>query len=268
MRHSNFGFTLFLLTIFLTVLLALPTQAQDSISKDLEVTIDSIDGDVEVQFQGKEYQPAEQGMKLKMGDYVATGFESTCTLRFQDTALMTVKEMTNLAIAQFYIQGNLAKSAVSLRTGEVTTKVKPSKGVRADFKIETPTSTVAVRGTENTIRTIEGFGTLVGGHSGVTDVINRIGQRTTVRQAERAQVLPETNAIESNLQLVRMEAESPIIDYGRTEEETRAIIDINPNVQLPQSEISEVINTLPKTSTLELHWNFENVSTTTPTTGY
>jgi SAM-dependent MidA family methyltransferase len=140
--------------------------------------------------------------------------------------------------------------------------VKTPKGVRADFRIETPTSTVAVRGTENTVRTIEGFGTAVGGHSGVTDVINRMGQRTTVRREENAQVLPQTNKIESNLQLARLAGDSPIIDYGRTQEETRAIIDINSNIQLPEKEIREVINTLPQTSTLELHWDFEGISKT------
>lgn len=117
-------------------------------SKDLEVVIKRIDGDVEVQYRGSEdYVTAKVGDKLHMGDYIATGFESTCTVIFERVAEMQIKEMTNFAIAQFFVQGNLAKTAISLRMGEVTTHVHAPKGVRAKFEIESPTSTVGVRGT-------------------------------------------------------------------------------------------------------------------------
>lgn len=124
-----------------------------TISKDLEVVIKRIEGDVEVQYRGSEdYVQANVGDKLHMGDYIATGFESSCTVIFEKVAEMNIKEMTNFAIAQFFVQGNLAKTAISLRMGEVTTHVHTPKGVRAKFEIESPTSTVGVRGTTFKVR--------------------------------------------------------------------------------------------------------------------
>ncbi|MBN2100662.1 FecR domain-containing protein [Candidatus Dojkabacteria bacterium] len=122
-------------------------------SEDLEVVIKRIEGDVEVQIRGNDsYREAKVGDKLHMGDYIATGFESRCTVVFEKVAEMDIKEMTNFAIAQFFVQGNLAKTAISLRMGEVTTNVHTPKGVRAKFEIETPTSTVGVRGTTFKVR--------------------------------------------------------------------------------------------------------------------
>jgi len=123
-----------------------------TISEDLEVVIKRIEGDVEVQIDGGEYRKAKVGDKLHMGDYIATGFESTCTVIFEKVAEMDIKEMTNFAIAQFYVQGNLAKTAISLRMGEVTTHVYTGKESRASFEIESPTSTAGVRGTKFKVR--------------------------------------------------------------------------------------------------------------------
>lgn len=122
-------------------------------STDMEVVIKRIVGEVEVQKRGEEgYHEAYVGEKLHMGDYIATGFESTCTVIFEKVAQMDIKEMTNFAIAQFFVQGNLAKTAISLRMGEVTTNVHTPRGCRARFEIETPTSTIGSRGTTFKVR--------------------------------------------------------------------------------------------------------------------
>jgi hypothetical protein len=121
--------------------------------KDLEVVIKSIEGDVEIQRRGTDdYVIAQVGDKLKMGDYIVTGFESQCTLIFEKVAEFDLKELTHFAIAQFFVQGNLAKTAISVRMGEVTTNTKTPQGMRAKFEIEPMADAVSIRGTTFTIR--------------------------------------------------------------------------------------------------------------------
>lgn len=122
-------------------------------STDMVVTIKRIEGDVEIQRRGDEnYYPATVGDQLQIGDYIATGFESKCVIVVEKVAEMHIKELTNFAIGQLFVQGNLAKTAISLRMGEVTTNVHTPKGMRASFEIETPTSTIGSRGTTFRVR--------------------------------------------------------------------------------------------------------------------
>jgi hypothetical protein len=160
------------------------TSSDDKItfSTDMEVTIKSIEGDVEVQLRegNGEYREAKVGDTLHMGDYIATGFESSCVVIFEGVAEMEIKEMTNFAIAQFFVQGNLAKTAISLRMGEVTTHVHTPKGVRASFEIESPTSTVGVRGTLFKVRYTEEIGiTEYFAYEGELEITDAISESTT-----------------------------------------------------------------------------------------
>jgi hypothetical protein len=120
--------------------------------KELEVEILSVRGEVEVSIKDGPFVPAAVGMKLKKGDTVSTGFESSCRLKFGKVATMDMGQMTTFAIDQFYEQSNTADIAVALRMGEVSTNVKPEMGKRAKFEIVTPTLTVAVRGTEFNVK--------------------------------------------------------------------------------------------------------------------
>ncbi len=121
----------------------------DSDFADLVITIESLEGDVEIQRDGTDiYIAAKVGDKLYPGDIISTGFESEAFIRFKDIAVMTVKEMTSFSINQFIIEGNIAKTSVNLRLGSLRTDVKVERRMRASFQIVTPTSTVGVRGTE------------------------------------------------------------------------------------------------------------------------
>lgn len=237
-----------------------PVFAQEGkVTENLEVTIEKIDGDVEVKFLGQQdYVQGEVGMKLHKGDYLATGFESECIVRFEKVATMTVKQMTNFAIAQFFYDGNLAKTAINLRMGEVTTSVKPEKGVKASFNIVTPTSTVGVRGTENTVTADPGFGTDVFGISGTTQVTSiETGQSQAVTKDDQVSV-NEEQQFTTTYEIV-LQDEVVVSDYGLTDEENEAIVITNPNLALPQDEVKDIVADQPTTATLELYWNLEGI---------
>lgn len=237
-----------------------PCFAQNGrVIENLEVTIEKINGDVEVKFIGqKAYVAGEIGMKLHKGDYIATGFESECIIRFEKVATMSVKQMTNFAIAQFFYDGNLAKTAINLRMGEITTSVKPEKGVKASFNIITPTSTVGVRGTENTVTADPGFGTDVFGISGTTQVSSiDTGKSQAVTRNDQVSINEEQKFTTSFEMVINNEI--VVADYGLTDDETKAIVIINPNLGVPQEDIKEIIADRPSTSTLELYWNLEGL---------
>lgn len=115
---------------------------------EISVIIYRIRGDVEVDIGKTGYKPAKEGMVLHEGDYVSTGFDSSAVLKIPNIAILDVGEMTSFAISQLAVEGNVAKTMLSLRAGEVKSAISPRGGRRASFEISTPTSTVAVRGTE------------------------------------------------------------------------------------------------------------------------
>lgn len=151
-----------------------------------EATIKSIDGDAEVKFgEDGEFEEAEEGMKLNRGDYLTTGFMSEVVLEFDD-AEVTVGQLTQLVLNEFFEEGNLRKTSLYMRIGSVEAHVKPKAAIRSDFNVVTPTVTASVRGSIQIVKT-DAFGTTVEftqGHGVATGANGQSVQVGTGDQAE------------------------------------------------------------------------------------
>lgn len=160
-------------------------------SKDIFVKITKVDGEVEVKYGDAGYVPAKVGDVLKMGDYISTGFDSIAEFEILEMgAVLEVRQMTNFSVSQLFYDGNLARTAINLRKGEVVTNVKPEKGVKASFQIVTPTATIGTRGTEFMVGVDEDSGaTNVYVYEGALDIIsNKTGETKILNVDEKAYI--------------------------------------------------------------------------------
>lgn len=133
------------------------------INEKLSIKITKTQGEVEIKKGDENFKPAKIGDVLNLGDYIATGFESSAEFEIIELGIrLSIKENTNFSVKQLFYDKNIARTGINLSKGKVDTIFKHEKGVKASFQIITPTVTVGVRGTE--------FLTTVNGESGATDV--------------------------------------------------------------------------------------------------
>lgn len=176
-------FLAILLLIGLAV--ALPARAQ-------EATIKALDGDVEVQVApAKDFVAAKVGDKLKAGDFISTGYESLATLAFEDNSEVRVTAMTQLCIDEFLTKENRTKTQLYLRVGSVQAKVKHTASIRSDFSVVTPTCTASVRGSEERVTYLPGFGTTVEYLEGLGLARDARGAATQLKANDTAKVSHE-----------------------------------------------------------------------------
>lgn len=156
----------------------------------LQVKIVAINGEVEVRRGEGNFAAAKVGDVLQAGDYLATGFESTASFEVMGMgAVLEVRPMTNFSIAQLFYDGNLARTAINLRLGEVTTNIKPEKGVKASFQIVTPTATIGTRGTVFQVAVAESGATNVFVTEGAVDVISeKTAESIVLDEGEKAYI--------------------------------------------------------------------------------
>jgi hypothetical protein len=198
-------------------------------------------------------------MPLEMGDFLATGYKSECTLIIEKTAQVKIDSLTNIIINECFLKDNLAQTSIKLRMGSMTSKVTPEHGIKAKFSIKTPTSTVGVRGTENHVAEAFGFGTKVTGFSGTTELISKLGQKEQIRKKDVASVMQSDQQITTGRNYFVNRATVITADLGRTADEVDALLD-TPTAQfsLPPQEFKEILELkqIPKAS-FELNWSIE-----------
>ncbi|MBI2945169.1 MAG: FecR domain-containing protein [Candidatus Wallbacteria bacterium] len=154
-----------------------------------EATIKSISGEAEVKAApATDFVAAAVGAKLKGGDYIMTGFESTVVLAFEDNSEVTVYQLTQLRVDEFLMKENRAKTQLFLRVGTVQAKVKHTASVRSDFSVVTPTCTASVRGSEERVTYLPGFGTTVEYLEGLGLAQDARGRAVLLRANDTAKV--------------------------------------------------------------------------------
>ncbi len=122
-----------------------------SIFDDLEIEIVKITGDAEISKGGIDnFVTAKVGDVLVAGDYISTGFESKVEFSVKDIATLTVQELTLFSVSQLSYDGNLARTSINLRKGQIDSSVRPPLEIKASFEIVTPSATIGVRGTRFT----------------------------------------------------------------------------------------------------------------------
>jgi hypothetical protein len=129
------------IALFGVLVLAFPLAAQ------MNATVEKITGKVELLAPGGSWQTARVGMNVDRGTIVSTGFRSSALLDL-GTSELTVMQLTRLSVEELARQENTVTTTLNLRTGTVRAKVKTVPGTLQNFKLRSPVSTAAVRGTE------------------------------------------------------------------------------------------------------------------------
>jgi hypothetical protein len=130
---------LFIICFFLLISAALFAQNQ--------AVITELAGKVEIRFGTGTWQPARTGLSLSTGTYISTGFNSIAVLDLAGSILQ-VKPLTRMQIQELAEKEGTLSTELFLRVGKVKAEVKSVEGLTQDFKLRSPVSTAAVRGTD------------------------------------------------------------------------------------------------------------------------
>jgi hypothetical protein len=130
---------LFIICFFLLISAALFAQNQ--------AVITELAGKVEIRFGTGTWQPARIGLSLPTGTYISTGFNSIAILDLAGSILQ-VKPLTRMQIQELAEKEGTLSTELFLRVGKVKAEVKSVEGLTQDFKLRSPVSTAAVRGTD------------------------------------------------------------------------------------------------------------------------
>ena len=109
--------------------------------------IKEITGKVEVQAPGGPWMSAAAGMTVSRGTTISTGFGSRALIDLGN-ALLNVQPLTRLRLEELIEKEGTVQTDLFLRVGKVKAEVKSVSGLQQDFKLRSPVSTAAVRGTK------------------------------------------------------------------------------------------------------------------------
>jgi hypothetical protein len=104
-----------------------------------------VTGKVEVN-DGKGWKQAKVGATISKGATVSTGFKSKATLDMGPSVLY-VRPLTRMKLEELIEKEGTIQAELFLDVGRITAEVNTAKGVAQDFKLKSPISTAAVRGT-------------------------------------------------------------------------------------------------------------------------
>ncbi len=104
-------------------------------------------GKVEIKAPGQQWTPATVGMDVSKGSFISTGFRASAVIEL-DNAVLNVKQLTRMQLEELIRREGTTTTGLFLKTGKVNAQVRSVKGLSHDFKLRTPVSTAAVRGTE------------------------------------------------------------------------------------------------------------------------
>jgi len=107
----------------------------------------TVTGKVEIQNPGEQaWGPASVGMEVPIKATISTGFGGGAVLEVGASTL-TVRQLTRLRIDDLSTQNKVTKTNLTMRVGRIRAEVKSTAGTATDFKLRSPVSTAAVRGT-------------------------------------------------------------------------------------------------------------------------
>ncbi len=147
---------------------------------DPAVTIAEITGRVEARIAGGSWQRVRAGELLPLGATISTGFGSSAVLQ-AGSARIEVEQLTRMRIDELLSEGGVERSDLYLEVGRVRAEVQAVENVQPDFRLRSPVSTAAVRGTSFLF---DGYSLQV--RQGWVQLLNRSGRWVTVGGGERS----------------------------------------------------------------------------------
>ncbi len=164
-----------------------------------DAKITAVKGKVEVKQSGGTWRPAKQGLEVKKGTVISTGFKSELTLKI-DGSVIVVKPLTRLKVEDIAKKGESVNSEIFVNLGAISANVKAKSTKRVKFKVKTPVATASVRGTSGII---SADGQLIG-FTGTWAYTNNLGQKAAVKSGcvvsldEKGEIVsPQINAMKN-----------------------------------------------------------------------
>lgn len=171
---------------FMLFLFWLLSTSIHAVAGAIEVGV--ITGEVELTpGAGGDPRPLSTGDRIEEQDRIYTGFDSTAELRFSDGTVVVVRELTDMKVGSFRVGDEAASTRLWLRAGEVDAHVRPLARGQNDFRIQTPTTTCSVRGTNPVVTTALGttYVSFITGYGEVTDEVTGLSSDTGASQEAR-----------------------------------------------------------------------------------
>ena len=133
--------------IGIAIFVALFVFAVVGVGAQTQVVFKTVVGKVEIQNPGEQaWQPATAGMEVPIRATISTGFGGGAVLTLGASEL-TVRQLTRLRIDELSIQNKVTRTNLTMPVGRIRAIVKSTSGTTTDFKLRSPVSTAAVRGT-------------------------------------------------------------------------------------------------------------------------
>ena len=148
------------------------------------IKIMDITGKVEVKEPGKNWEKAFSGSYIPEGTIVSTGFRSETKLDLGNSSIILIKQLTRMSVDKLVIKKEKVSTKLNLKLGRIKAEVKTSERLKHDFKLITPVSTAAVKGT---VFEASAHGNLEV-KTGKIKFTNKIGQGTSVRGGNSSKV--------------------------------------------------------------------------------
>jgi hypothetical protein len=119
-----------------------------------EAVIREMTGTVELKANASAaWVAAKAGDRIGKDTIVSTSFKSTAVIAAGNSTIV-VRPLTRLSLAELITQNETETVNVSLNTGRIRVDVNPPAGSRANFIVQTPSSTSSVRGTAFDMNTV------------------------------------------------------------------------------------------------------------------
>lgn len=140
-----------------------------------------VNGKVEIRpAAGGAWTPAEVGMTIENDTMISTGFNASAALQLGGSTV-EVQQLTRMVFQEIVERSDTVETRLNLNVGRMSAQVRSSDGRRQDFRVQSPISTAAVRGT--------GFafdGEELEVDEGEVAFTNRFGQQRSVSQGQKS----------------------------------------------------------------------------------
>ncbi|MFW6209233.1 MAG: FecR family protein [Spirochaetota bacterium] len=130
------------LSIYIALLLLIGTTHLFAV----DAVVRRIEGKVEVKPENGTWTAAETGQRVSRNSFISTGFNSKAVLELGG-ATLEVRALTRMQLERIVETNESVDTDLFLEVGKVKAEVKSTEGLGNNFKLRSPVSTAAVRGT-------------------------------------------------------------------------------------------------------------------------
>jgi len=149
---------------------------------EISAVFSEVSGKVEIKSPGEPWKKAETNMTLNKGDIISTGFRAEAVLKIGPSQLI-VKQLTRMELEELVEKEGTVSTGLNLRVGKIKAEVRTTEGLRQNFRLTSPISTAAVRGTS-----FEYDGVNLKVFEGTVAFTNKRGQTRSVRIGEASRI--------------------------------------------------------------------------------